>query len=78
MELIDFELRRHDQWVEELEQRRKPSTVTAPVDNEATQGEDKKSDFERSARKFALLSRKQDQLLRVAFYLLLNIAEDTR
>ncbi|KAF4518002.1 hypothetical protein B566_EDAN012754 [Ephemera danica] len=83
MELIDYELRRHDQWVEELEQRRRQQTqqvqqeaATSPGDG----GEKRKTtaDFERSARKFALLCRKQDQLLRVAFYLLLNVAEDTR
>lgn len=81
MELIDFELRRHDQWVEELEQRRRQQTEPAST-AAGTPGEGDKrrslAEFERSARKFALLSRKQDQLLRVAFYLLLNVAEDTR
>ncbi|XP_059490596.1 kinesin-associated protein 3 isoform X2 [Neocloeon triangulifer] len=77
MELIDYELRRHDQWTDELEQRRRQSQNEAASPSEETK---KKAlaDFERSARKFALLTKKQDQLLRVAFYLLLNIAEDTR
>ncbi|XP_048505899.1 kinesin-associated protein 3 isoform X2 [Athalia rosae] len=36
-----------------------------------------KEDIEKSRKKFKSLTKKQDQLLRVAFYLLLNIAEST-
>nr|XP_046474909.1 kinesin-associated protein 3 isoform X4 [Neodiprion pinetum] len=36
-----------------------------------------KEDIEKSRKKFKSLTRKQEQLLRVAFYLLLNIAENT-
>ncbi|KAL4218964.1 Kinesin-associated protein 3 [Mactra antiquata] len=37
-----------------------------------------KEEFEKSARKFEGLVRKQEQLLRVAYYLLLNLAEDLK
>ncbi|KAE8748254.1 hypothetical protein FOCC_FOCC005093 [Frankliniella occidentalis] len=37
-----------------------------------------REEFERTARKFRTLIKKQDQLLRVCLYLLLNIAENTR
>lgn len=36
-----------------------------------------KDDLEKSRKKFKSLTKKQEQLLRVAFYLLLNIAENT-
>ncbi|XP_015108971.1 kinesin-associated protein 3 [Diachasma alloeum] len=36
-----------------------------------------KEDLEKSRKKFKSLTKKQEQLLRVAFYLLLNIAENT-
>lgn len=36
-----------------------------------------KEEIERSCKKFKSLTRKQEQLLRVAFYLLVNIAENT-
>jgi len=80
MELIDYELRRHDQWTDELEQRRVHSqyeALTAPGSSEEPKKKSQ-SDFERSSKKFTILTKKQDQLLRVTFYLLLNIAEDTR
>nr|CAD7203182.1 unnamed protein product [Timema douglasi] len=37
-----------------------------------------KEDLEKMSRKFHSLIKKQDQLLRVSFYLLLNVAEDTK
>ena len=35
-------------------------------------------EYERTKRKFSKLMEKQEQLLRVAFYLLLNISEDVK
>lgn len=58
LDLVEWELRRHAHWREEL----------------SRQGEDD----ERSRRKFSGLVRRQDQLLRVCLYLLLNVAEETR
>lgn len=40
--------------------------------------EKQREEFERTARKFRTLIKKQDQLLRVCLYLLLNIAENQR
>lgn len=57
LDLVEYELRRHAHWKEELS--RTP-------------------DDERSRRKFVGLTRRQDQLLRVCLYLLLNVAEEAR
>lgn len=57
LDLVEYELRRHAHWREELSR--------APDD-------------ERSRRKFMGLTRRQDQLLRVCLYLLLNVAEEPR
>lgn len=37
-----------------------------------------KGDDEKAKTKFELLRRKQEQLLRVCFYLLLNLSEDVK
>ncbi|XP_077495305.1 kinesin associated protein 3 isoform X2 [Amblyomma americanum] len=57
LDLVEYELRRHAHWKEELSR--------APDD-------------ERSRRKFVGLTRRQDHLLRVCLYLLLNVAEESR
>ncbi|KAJ9577205.1 hypothetical protein L9F63_006179, partial [Diploptera punctata] len=141
MEVIDYELRRYDQWKDDLETRRRltpdvrrrvsdglshsletgtelrrtvshipiasgdnrrrildsshsiadtwesrrrtvdgistPNTILAIIDPKEEQKRTKE-DYEKMKRKFQNLVKKQDQLLRVSFYLLLNIAEDTR
>ncbi|KDR23691.1 Kinesin-associated protein 3, partial [Zootermopsis nevadensis] len=105
MEVIDYELRRYDQWKDDLEIRRRKcesgnapngvhspgenwesrrrqldgvcNSVTAPIDPKE-ELKRMREDFEKMKRKFQNLIKKQDQLLRVSFYLLLNIAEDTR
>lgn len=71
MDLIDYELKRHDQWKDDLAKRK--NAVEAEKDNIAA-----KKDYEKSIKKYQSLVRKQDQLLRVSYYLLLNIAEDTK
>ncbi|XP_067118777.1 kinesin-associated protein 3 isoform X2 [Centruroides vittatus] len=71
MDLIDYELKRHDQWKDDLAKRK--NAVEAEKDNLAA-----KKDYEKSIKKYQSLVRKQDQLLRVSYYLLLNIAEDTK
>ncbi|KAK0165541.1 hypothetical protein PV328_004048 [Microctonus aethiopoides] len=52
---------------------------TADLNLHITESEIKqmKDDLEKSRRKFKSFTKKQEQLLRVAFYLLLNIAENT-
>ncbi|KAK9302860.1 hypothetical protein QLX08_005265 [Tetragonisca angustula] len=116
MDIIDFELRRYDQWKEDMEKRRRHFENTTgltffstgndncdkktkivddiwntdgPLDyeikkrsNEATvtvtENDIKKlkEELEKNRKKFKSLIKKQEQLLRVAFYLLLNIAEN--
>lgn len=117
MDIIDFELRRYDQWKEDMEKRRKHFESTTgltffptgnsdncdrkiriiddiwnmegPLDYEvkrrsievsviAPESDIKKlkEELEKSRKKFKSLTKKQEQLLRVAFYLLLNIAEN--
>lgn len=116
MDIIDFELRRYDQWKEDMEKRRrlfenntgltffssgndncdKKTRVVddiwntdGPLDYEVkkrsnettanvTESDIKKlkEELEKNRKKFKSLTRKQEQLLRVAFYLLLNIAEN--
>ncbi|GFG35983.1 hypothetical protein Cfor_03566, partial [Coptotermes formosanus] len=122
MEVIDYELRRYDQWKDELETRRRkcesgnvPSQAQTQIRGGASSGDLRRrvsdglnshcaempselrrtvshipiasgdnqmrrmrEDFEKMKCKFQNLIKKQDQLLRVSFYLLLNIAEDTR
>ncbi|KOX78032.1 Kinesin-associated protein 3 [Melipona quadrifasciata] len=70
MDIIDFELRRYDQWKEDMEKRRLTVTVT---ENDIKK---LKEELEKNRKKFKSLIKKQEQLLRVAFYLLLNIAEN--
>ncbi|CAK9802123.1 Kinesin-associated protein 3 [Anthophora quadrimaculata] len=116
MDIIDFELRRYDQWKEDMEKRRRHFENTTgltffssgndnydkktkivddiwntdgPLDYEikkrsneitatVTENDIKKlkEELEKSRKKFKSLTKKQEQLLRVAFYLLLNIAEN--
>ncbi|KAG5315033.1 KIFA3 protein, partial [Pseudoatta argentina] len=117
MDIIDFELRRYDQWKEDMEKRRKQFENTTgltffsagnndnydrkiriiddiwnmegPLDYEVkkrsmevsitvSESDVKKlkEELEKSRKKFKSLTKKQEQLLRVAFYLLLNIAEN--
>lgn len=117
MDIIDSELRRYDQWKEDMEKRRKQFENTTgltffpvgnndncdrkiriiddiwnmegPLDYEVkrrsvevsitvSESDVKKlkEELEKSRKKFKSLTKKQEQLLRVAFYLLLNIAEN--
>ncbi|XP_011705849.1 PREDICTED: kinesin-associated protein 3 isoform X2 [Wasmannia auropunctata] len=117
MDIIDFELRRYDQWKEDMEKRRKQFENTTgltffpagnndncdrkiriiddiwnmdgPLDYEVKRRSAEvsvtisesdikklKEELEKSRKKFKSLTKKQEQLLRVAFYLLLNIAEN--
>uniref|UniRef100_A0A6I8NTN5 Kinesin associated protein 3 n=1 Tax=Ornithorhynchus anatinus TaxID=9258 RepID=A0A6I8NTN5_ORNAN len=64
MNIIDHELKRHELWQEELSKKKKNQTL--------------KKDYEKTYKKYQGLVVKQEQLLRVALYLLLNLAEDTR
>lgn len=71
MQVIEHEIKRYDSLNEEVEKKKK--RVKMDPDNAEI-----KKDAERSRKKLLTLVKKQEILLRVAFYLLLNIAEDTR
>ncbi|XP_038613911.1 kinesin-associated protein 3 isoform X3 [Tachyglossus aculeatus] len=71
MNIIDHELKRHELWQEELSKKKK--AVDEDPENQAL-----KKDYEKTYKKYQGLVVKQEQLLRVALYLLLNLAEDTR
>uniref|UniRef100_A0A8C6PJ18 Kinesin-associated protein 3b n=1 Tax=Nothobranchius furzeri TaxID=105023 RepID=A0A8C6PJ18_NOTFU len=68
MSVVEHELKRHDMWREELRKKNK----SAPENGSLRRDQDK------TLRKYQALLAKQEQLLRVSLYLLLNLAEDTR
>ncbi|KAG6446230.1 hypothetical protein O3G_MSEX004368 [Manduca sexta] len=116
MDVIDYELKRYDQWKEKVEgkkqivtpdknelpksripePKRRPKSGTwavADVNMQKTRSlvssyhEDlcsasdeclSKNDEEQMKRKLKTLSKRQEQLLRVAFYMLLNIADNVK
>uniref|UniRef100_A0A8D1KJI2 Kinesin associated protein 3 n=1 Tax=Sus scrofa TaxID=9823 RepID=A0A8D1KJI2_PIG len=73
MNIIDHELKRHELWQEELSKKKKADILLwwhfTPL---------LLKDYEKTFKKYQGLVVKQEQLLRVALYLLLNLAEDTR
>ncbi|XP_069593239.1 kinesin-associated protein 3 isoform X2 [Ranitomeya imitator] len=71
MNIIDHELKRHELWQEELAKKKK-----AIDDDPETPSLIK--EYEKTYKKYQGLLVKQEQLLRVTLYLLLNLAEDTR
>ncbi|KAM9459513.1 kinesin-associated protein 3-like isoform 2-T2 [Salvelinus alpinus] len=71
MNVIEHELKRYDLWQDELQKKTK--TCEDDPDNQALRKE-----HEKAFKKYQGLLVKQEQLLRVALYLLLNLAEDTR
>uniref|UniRef100_A0A8C2I5K8 Kinesin-associated protein 3a n=1 Tax=Cyprinus carpio TaxID=7962 RepID=A0A8C2I5K8_CYPCA len=62
MSIIEHELKRYDLWQDELLKKKK----------------NLKKEYEKALKKYHGLLTKQEQLLRVALYLLLNLSEDTR
>ncbi|XP_029282941.1 kinesin-associated protein 3-like [Cottoperca gobio] len=71
MSVVEHELKRHDMWREELRKKNK-ACESAPENGSLRRDQDK------AVRKYHGLLSKQEQLLRVSLYLLLNLAEDTR
>lgn len=71
MNIIDHELKRHELWQEELSKKKK--AVDEDLENQTL-----RKDYDKTFKKYQGLVVKQEQLLRVALYLLLNLAEDTR
>ncbi|XP_029355317.1 kinesin-associated protein 3a isoform X2 [Echeneis naucrates] len=71
MNIIEHELKRYDLWQDELQKKRKAY-------EEFTDNQNLKKEHDKSFRKYQSLLIKQEQFLRVALCLLLNLAEDTR
>ncbi|KAM4548012.1 kinesin-associated protein 3a [Odontesthes bonariensis] len=71
MNIIEHELKRFDLWQEELQKKKAAC-------EESSENQNLKKEHEKSFRKYQSLLTKQEQLLRVALCLLLNLAEDTR
>lgn len=71
MSVVEHELKRHDIWREDLRKKNK-ACESAPENGSL------RRDQEKALRKYQGLLGKQEQLLRVSLYLLLNLAEDTR
>ncbi|XP_022085406.1 kinesin-associated protein 3-like [Acanthaster planci] len=68
MSIVEHEIKRHDLWLDELQKKRKAAEETPQA----------KKDYEKNMKKYHGLLKKQEQLLRVSYYLLLNLAEDTK
>uniref|UniRef100_A0A914XR60 Kinesin-associated protein 3 n=1 Tax=Plectus sambesii TaxID=2011161 RepID=A0A914XR60_9BILA len=62
MQVIEYELKRYDLWKSDLSNKAQSDA----------------KELEKNKRKFILLAAKQEQLLRVCFYLLLNLSEDVK
>uniref|UniRef100_A0A2I3RL28 Kinesin associated protein 3 n=1 Tax=Pan troglodytes TaxID=9598 RepID=A0A2I3RL28_PANTR len=77
MNIIDHELKRHELWQEELSKKKKADILLEWHLNHP-ENQTLRKDYEKTFKKYQGLVVKQEQLLRVALYLLLNLAEDTR
>ncbi|KAK6194648.1 hypothetical protein SNE40_000246 [Patella caerulea] len=71
MAIIEHELKKYDLWTEELQKKKK----LAEFDKNNRKTRD---DYAKSLQKYQSLVKKQEQLLRVTYYLLLNLAEDLK
>uniref|UniRef100_A0A8C1LPS6 Kinesin-associated protein 3b n=1 Tax=Cyprinus carpio TaxID=7962 RepID=A0A8C1LPS6_CYPCA len=67
MNIIEHELKKYDLWQDELEKKSKAYILFRL-----------RKEHEKTIKKYQSFLVKQEQLLRVAFYLLLNLSEDTR
>lgn len=63
MQVMEHEVKRYEQWSAELEKKKNSNN---------------RKDYEKGYKKFLGLVKKQEQLLRVLTYLLLNLAEDAK
>lgn len=68
LQVLDQENKKHELWADELKRKQK----------EAESKIEFKKDYEKSYKKYHNLLKKQDHLLRVGIYLLLNLAEDSK
>ncbi|KAK6308719.1 hypothetical protein J4Q44_G00201820 [Coregonus suidteri] len=73
MNIIEHELKRYDLWQDELQKK-----AAAYILQQKSKNQNVKKEHEKSFKKYQGLLIKQEQLLQVALYLLLNLAEDMR
>ncbi|XP_076135033.1 kinesin-associated protein 3a [Alosa pseudoharengus] len=71
MNIVEHELKRYDLWQDELQKKQKAC-------DDEPDNQNVKKEYEKAFKKYQGLLVKQEQLLRVALYLLLNLSEDTR
>ncbi|XP_017311794.1 kinesin-associated protein 3a isoform X1 [Ictalurus punctatus] len=86
MGIMEHELKRYDLWQEELQKKKRADILSAWLvrvldrveREEDPENQNLKKEYEKALKKYHGLLTKQEQLLRVALYLLLNLSEDTR
>ncbi|CAB1323879.1 unnamed protein product [Coregonus sp. 'balchen'] len=76
MNIIEHELKRYDLWQDELQKKKKAYILQ--LRSKDPDNQNVKKEHEKAFKKYQGLLIKQEQLLRVSLYLLLNLAEDTR
>ncbi|MCI4389259.1 hypothetical protein PGIGA_G00095910 [Pangasianodon gigas] len=77
MNIMEHELKRYDLWQEELQKKKRADILSAWLIRDP-ENQNLKKEYEKALKKYHGLLIKQEQLLRVALYLLLNLSEDTR
>jgi len=68
LQILEHECRKHSLWLDELGKK----------EQAMTKDPNRKKDYEKSYKKFNALLKKQEHLLRVGVYFLLNLAEDAK
>ncbi|XP_060773419.1 kinesin-associated protein 3a [Neoarius graeffei] len=77
MNIMEHELKRYDLWQEELQKKKRAEILSAGLVKDP-ENQNLKKEYEKALKKYHGLLIKQEQLLRVSLYLLLNLSEDTR
>ncbi|KAI5619974.1 kinesin-associated protein 3 [Silurus asotus] len=81
MNIMEHELKRYDLWQEELQKKKRADILNCSgviQGEEDPENQNLKKEYEKALKKYHGLLVKQEQLLRVALYLLLNLSEDRR
>ncbi len=77
MDIADFESSRYQQWNEDY-LRKKKKHEKQQQQQQQQQSDSQEDEFSKFERRFLGFVSKQEQALRVSFYLLLNLAEDPK
>ena len=77
MDIADYEISRHAQASEEFNRRRRRHQQQQQQQGQAGSNQESE-EFDKAEAKFRMFLSKQEQTLRVSFYLLLNLSEDPR